>query len=59
MLILFSHLCLGLPKCLFPVDLPIKILKALLPSSIMTICPANLNLLYFITLAILGQQYKL
>ena len=33
-LILSSHLRLGLYKCLFPVGLPIKMLKALLPSSI-------------------------
>ena len=32
MLILFSHLRLDLPKGLFPVGLPVKILKALLPS---------------------------
>ena len=32
-LIFSSHLCLGLPKSLFTVCLPVKILKALLPSS--------------------------
>ena len=32
-LILSSHLRIGLPKGLFPVGLPVKILKALLPSS--------------------------
>ena len=32
-LILPSHLRLGLPKDLFPVSVPVKILKALLPSS--------------------------
>ena len=32
MLILSSHLRLGLPKTLFPVGVPVKILKALLPS---------------------------
>ena len=34
-LILFFHLRLGLPNGLFPVGLPINILKALLPSSIL------------------------
>jgi hypothetical protein len=29
---LSSYLCVGLPKDLFPVDLPVQILKALLPS---------------------------
>ena len=37
-----SHLCLGLPKGLFPVDLPFKILKALLPSSILAIVIFNI-----------------
>ena len=32
-LILCSHLCLGLPKGIFPLHLPSKILKALLPFS--------------------------
>ena len=43
-LILSSHLRLGLPKGLFPVGLPVKILKALLLSSILATCPAH----YFI-----------
>ena len=38
--ILSSHLRLGLPKGLLPVGLPVKILKALLPSSILATCPA-------------------
>ena len=37
-LILSSHLRLGLPKGLLPVDLLVKILKALLPSSILATC---------------------
>ena len=47
---LSSHLRLGLPKGLFPVGLPVKILKALLPSSILATCPAHLNRLDLITL---------
>ena len=34
---------LGLPKGLFSVGVPVKILKALLSSSILTTLPANLN----------------
>ena len=45
--------CLGLPKGLFPVGLPDKILKTLLPSSILATCPAHLNLLDLI------ETYKL
>ena len=56
MLTRFSHLRLGL----FPaVDLPVKILKAYLPSSILAKCPTHLNLIALITLTILGERYKL
>ena len=48
-----------LPKGLLPVGLPFKILKALLPSSILATCPAHLNLLDLINLTILGERYKL
>ena len=41
-LILFSHLRLGFPKDLFPVSLPIEILKALFHSGYMT-CPTSEN----------------
>ena len=58
-LILSSHQILGLSKGLFPVGLPVKILKALLPSSILATCPAHLNLLDLITLTILSERYKL
>ena len=58
-LILSSHLRLGLPKGLFPVGLPVKNLKALLPSSILATCPAHLYLIDLITLTILGERYKL
>jgi len=53
-LILSAHLRLGVAKGLFPVGLPVKILKA--PSSILATCPAHLNLLDLITLTILGES---
>ena len=31
-LILYSHLCVGLPRSLFPIGLPVNILRALLRS---------------------------
>ena len=58
-LILSSHLRLGLPKGLLPVGLPVNILKALLLSSILATYPAHLNLLDLITRTILGERYKL
>ena len=58
-LTLSSHLRLGLPKCLFPVGLPVKTLIALLPFSILTTWPAHLNVLDLITLTILSERYKL
>ena len=54
-LILPSHLRRDLPKGLFPVGLPVKIVKALIPSSILATCPADLNLLDLITLTILCE----
>ena len=42
-LILSSHLRLGLPKGLFPVGLPVNILKALVLSFILATCSAHLN----------------
>ena len=39
--------------------LPVKILKALLPSSLLATWPAYLNLLDLVTLTILGEWYKL
>ena len=45
-IILSTHLRLGLHKDLIPVKIPaVKILKALLPSSILAKCTAHLNLL--------------
>ena len=58
-LILSSRLCLGRPKCLFPAGVPVKILKALLPSSILAKCHVHLSLLDLTTLTILGKQYEL
>ena len=58
-LILSSYLRQGLPKGLFPVGLPLTILKELLLSSILATCPTHLNLLDLITLTILGGRYKL
>ena len=55
----FSHLRLGLPKSLFSLDLPVKILKSLLPSSILATWSAHINLLGLITLTLLGERYKL
>ena len=57
--ILSPHLHLGLPKSLFPAGVPVKMLKALLPSSMLATWPAHLNLLDLITLTILGERYKL
>ena len=53
--ILSLHLRLSLPKGLYPVGLPVKILKELLPSSILAKCPSHLNLLDLITLSMLGN----
>ena len=53
-LLLFSHVCLGLLKGHIPASLSFKILKILLPSSIY-----HLNLLDLITVTILGEWCKL
>ena len=58
--IIFSyHLRLGLHNGLFNIGLPARILKALLPSSILAIWPIHSNLLDLIILTIVGEQYKL
>ena len=54
--ILSSHLRLGLPKSLFPAGLPITIFKT--PSYILATWPAHLNLLDLITLTIFGVRYN-
>ena len=58
-LILSSHLCLGLPSCLLPSGFPTKTLYTPLPSRIRTTCLAHLILLDFITCTILGEEYWL
>ena len=58
-LILSSHLGLGLPSGLLPSGFPTKTLYAPLPSPICTICPAHLILLDFINCTILGEEYRL
>ena len=59
-LIFSSDLRLGFSKGLFPagLGLPVNILKALLPSSILPTCPAHLSLLKLITLTILCEGYE-
>ena len=57
-LIFHSHLRLGLPTCLFPAGVPVKILKPVLPSSILATWPAHLGLLELIPLTKLGERYN-
>ena len=56
---LSSRLRLGLPNGVFPVDLPVKILKILLRPSTQSTWSAYLNFPYLITLTILGERYQL
>ena len=57
-LILSTHLRLGLPSGLFPSSFPNKTLYTPLSSPIRVTCPAQLILLDFITRTILGEEYK-
>jgi len=57
-LILSSHLSLGLPSGLFRSGFPTKTLYTPLFSPIRATCPAHLILLGFITRIIFGEEYK-
>ena len=58
MIILSSHLRLGLPSGLFPSCFPTKTLYEPILSPIRATCPAHLILLHLITRKILGEQYR-
>ena len=57
-LILSTHLRLGLHSGLLPSGFPIKTLYTPISSPIRATCPTHLILLDFITRTILGEQYK-
>jgi hypothetical protein len=58
-LIISTHLCLGLPSGLFHSGFPINILYAFLFAPISVTCPAHLILMHFVILIILDKEYKL
>jgi len=57
-LILSSHLHLGLVSVLFPPAFPTKTLCTPLLSPICATCPAHLILVRFITQTMLGEEYR-
>ena len=57
-LILSSHLRLGLPSGVFPSGFPTKTLYTPLPYPIRATCPAHLIFLDFITRTVFGEQYR-
>ena len=57
-LILSSHLRLGLPSGLFPSGFPTETLCATLLSPVRATCPAHLILLDIITRTTCGEQYR-
>ena len=58
-LILSSHICLGLPSGLFPSGFPTKTLYTPLLSPVHSTWPTHHILLDFITKKILGEEYRL
>ena len=58
-LILSSHLSLGLPSGLFPPGFPTKTLYTPLLSPIRATCSAYLSILHFIAWTIFGDEYRL
>jgi len=57
-LILSSHLCLGLPSGIFPSGFPTKTLHATILSPIRATCPTHLILLDFFTRIIFGEEFR-
>jgi hypothetical protein len=58
-MILFTHLCLGLPSGVFPSGFPTNILYAFLFCPICATWPAHFILLDLIILITLGREYNL